>query len=607
MALAARGATGVTDTDFILPATAVTLPGLFRERVRRSPNSPAYRFFDALNGAWIETSWAGIARDVDRWQAALIDEGLEPGERVAVMARNSRFWVAFEQAALGLGLVVVPVYTEDRGDNVGYIIDHSEVRLLLIGGPEQWERLAGHLDGRRSLRRIVSIAGIDDAKDKRLMFVRDWLPREFKPGPPPAMAADDLATIVYTSGTTGRPKGVMLSHRNILANAWSCLQVFPVEPRHVFLSFLPLSHTLERTVGYYLPIMAGASVAHARSIPELPQDLRDIRPDGLISVPRIYERVYARIKESLGQQRPIARWLFQLAVDSGWSRFECSQGRARPGLLWLIWPVLKRLVADKITARLGGNIRVAVSGGAALSPEIGRTFVGLGVPVLQGYGLTEASPVVSVNRPDDNVPASIGPPLPGVEVRIGPDDELLVRGENVMLGFWKDPEATQRVIDGSGWLHTGDKARIEHGRLFITGRIKEIIVLANGEKVSPMDMEIAIAGDPLFEQVLIVGEARPYLSALAVINEAQWRRFVKEHGIAGGGANSEQAHKLLLERISACLHEFPGYAKVVRVMALNEPWTVDNGMLTPTMKGKRSRITEKYAAQIDQMYSGHSR
>jgi long-chain acyl-CoA synthetase len=596
----------VTDTDFIPPAAAVTLPGLFRERVRRSPNLPAYRFFDALNGAWIETSWAGMARDVGRWQAALAEEGLKPGERVAVMARNSRFWVAFEQAALGLGLVVVPVYTEDRGDNVGYIIEHSEVRLLVIGGAEQWQRLAGHLEGRRSLKRIISVADVDDANDKRLQFVRDWLPREFEPVKPPDMATDDLATIVYTSGTTGRPKGVMLSHRNILSNAWACLQVFPVEPRHVFLSFLPLSHTLERTVGYYLPMMAGASVAHARSIPDLPQDLRAIRPDGLISVPRIYERVYSRIKESLSHQKPVARFLFRLAVDSGWNRFECGQGRGRPGLLWPLWPVLKRLVADKITARLGGNIQVAVSGGAALSPEIGRTFIGLGIPILQGYGLTEASPVVSVNRPDDNVPASIGPPLPGVEVRIGPDDELLVRGENVMLGFWKDPEATARMIDEHGWLHTGDKARIENGHIFITGRIKEIIVLANGEKVSPMDMEIAIASDPLFDQVMIVGEGRPFLSALVVLNEAQWRRFAKEHGITGGGANSEQARKLLLDRIAACLHEFPGYAKVVRVAALNEPWTVDNGMLTPTMKGKRSRITEKYSDQIERMYAGHS-
>jgi long-chain acyl-CoA synthetase len=596
----------VTGTDFIPPATAVTLPGLFRERVRRTPNIPAYRFFDAINGAWIESSWAGIARDVDRWQAALHEEGLKPGERVAVMARNSRFWVAFEQAALGLGLVVVPVFTEDRGDNVGYIIDHSEVRLLLIGGADQWQRLAGHLEGKRTLKRIISVAELDSPKDKRVEFVRDWLPRDFEPPELPAIAGDDLATIVYTSGTTGRPKGVMLSHRNILANAWACLQVFPVEPRHVFLSFLPLSHTLERTVGYYLPMMAGASVAHARSIPDLPQDLRSIRPDGLISVPRIYERVHSRIKDNLNQQKPIARWLFRLAVEVGWRRFEWQQGRARPGPALLLWPLLKRLVADKITARLGGNIRVAVSGGAALSPEIGRTFIGLGLPILQGYGLTEASPVVSVNRPDDNVPASIGPPLPGVEARIGPDDELLVRGDNVMLGFWKDEEATRRMIDADGWLHTGDKARIEDGRIYITGRIKEIIVLANGEKVSPMDMEIAIAGDPLFDQVIIVGEARPYLSALVVLNEAQWRRFVKDHGIAGGGANDEPARKLLLERIAGCLHQFPGYAKVVRVTALNEPWTIDNGMLTPTMKGKRNRITEKYAVQIEQMYSGHS-
>jgi long-chain acyl-CoA synthetase len=592
--------------DIIPREAADTLWNLFRERVRRTPDNPACRFYDALNGAWTDYSWAALERDVRRWQAALHAEELESGDRVAIMARNSRFWITFDQAAMSLGLVTVPIYTEDRADNVGYIIDHADVKLLLIGGAEQWQRLDGALKDRRGLRRIVSIADLDDIDDRRFLPLSEWLRCGRDGAQTPPVASDDLATIVYTSGTTGRPKGVMLSHRNILSNVWHCLQIIEVETRHVFLSFLPLSHTLERTVGYYLPVMAGAVIAHSRGIPELAHDLRSVRPDGIISVPRIYERVYGRIRDSLAQQRPAARWLFDLAVRAGWHRFECSQGRARRGPLWFLWPPLKRLVADKVTRRLGGNLQVAVSGGAALSPEIARVFIALGVPILQGYGLTEASPVVSVNRPDRNMPSSIGPPLPGVEVRIGDDDELLVKGENVMLGYWKDPQETRRVIDAGGWLHTGDKARIDDGYIYITGRIKDIIVLANGEKVSPGDMETVLAGDPMFDQVMIIGEGRPFLSALAVLNETQWRRFTHARGMSGTSPIDKAGEQALLERMSVSLHEFPGYAQIYRLTCISDPWTVDNGLLTPTMKTKRAKILERFAEEVEKMYEGHA-
>ena len=594
-------------TDLILPEQAATLAGLFRERVRRTPEHVAYRFFDALNGTWADYSWAAMAREVDRWQAALAEEGFKPGDRVAVMARNSRFWVIFDQAALGLGLVVVPIYTEDRADNVAYMVNDAGIRMLLIGGPPQWERLAGKLRDCRPLRRIVSIAEIEEFGDKRLMHLQHWLgrdrgePRHTKGNP------TDLATIVYTSGTTGRPKGVMLSHWNILSNAHSCLQIVPVGANHVFLSFLPLSHMLERTVGYYLPMMAGAIVAHARSIPELANDLRLVRPDALISVPRIYERVYARLREQLSRKGPVARFLFDLAVEVGWHRHESMQGRERRRPSLLLWPVLKRLVADKITARLGGRIKVAISGGAALTPDIARVFIGLGVPVLQGYGLTETSPVVSANRLEDNVPASIGRALPGVEVKIGDQDELLVRGESVMAGFWNNPEETRRVLDAHGWLHTGDRARIADGRIYLTGRLKEIIVLANGEKVPPMDMELAIAADTVFDQVIIIGEGRPYLTALVVLNEPHWQEVAREHDLAGVDIHDRRVEEILLERIAACLHDFPGYAQVFRLTCMSEPWSVDNGLMTPTLKVRRGSVLERYAADIERMYERKGR
>lgn len=590
----------------ITPEEAKTLPGLFRERVKRTPDECAYRFYDALNGTWTDLSWHHMAREVDRWQAALAKEKLQPGDRVAIMARNSRFWVTFDQAALGMGLVLVPLYTEDRVDNVSYVLRNSDVKLLVIGGQGQWDRLQNKASEITCLKRIISIADLPEINDRRLILLDEWLQREYTAPDVPYIKSDALATIVYTSGTTGAPKGVMLSHWNILSNAFSGLQTVPVNEGHVFLSFLPLSHTLERTIGYYLPMMAGATVAHNRSIPQLGKDLRVIKPSVIISVPRIFERIYGRVKDNLAHGPAYARFLFHLTVNTGWRRFQFLQGRAGWHPALILWPLLKRLVADRVNQRLGGKLEIAISGGAALAPDISRVFLALGVPILQGYGLTEASPVVSVNRLEDNIPSSIGIPLPGVEVRIGKDDELLARGDNVMLGFWNNAEATSAVLDNDGWLHTGDKARMEGKHLYITGRIKDIIVMANGEKVSPTDMELAIAGDALFEHIMIIGEGRPYLTALAVLNDVQWQTLSREQGLDKDAGRDVAVEKILLQRIASLLHDFPGYAQVHRIKCTDDPWTVDNDLLTPTLKVKRKKIEEKYQADIDSMYEGHN-
>jgi long-chain acyl-CoA synthetase len=352
--------------------------------------------------------------------------------------------------------------------------------------------------------------------------------------------------------------------------------------------------------------MMGAVVAHTRSIQDLPGDLLMLRPEGLISVPRIFERVYSRIKDNLAKQSFVSRFIFNLAVNTGWHRFEYHHKRRSWSPALILWPILKRLVADKVMARLGGNLKVAISGGAALSPEISRVFIGLGVPLYQGYGLTETSPVVSVNTVEHNIPASIGRPLHDVEVAIGEQDELLVRGDSVMMGYWQDPESTAEVIDKDGWLHTGDKARIEDGFIYITGRIKDIIVMANGEKVAPVDMEHAILSDSLFEQAMVIGEGRPYLTALVVLNDKEWEKFADENNFEIDAEMSEEIEKALLERISLCLHEFPGYARIYQLTRLKEPWTVENDMLTSTMKMKRNKIQETYRDEINAMYEGHN-
>ena len=540
-------------------------------------------------------------------------DGLEPGDRVAMMLRNCREWITFDQAAMGLGLVTVPLYTDDRAENIAYILEQAGVKLLLIEGRSQWQRLLPVREELKSLERIVTLHAIDDETlpfDHRLISAADWqfgLHGELVTRP---LEPDSLATIVYTSGTTGRSKGVMLSHRNILFNAHAASKCGPLGDQDVFLSFLPLSHTLERTAGCFLPMLLGAEVAFARSIPQLAEDLKTIKPTVLISVPRIYESVYAKIQAGLRQKSRVARMLFQATVNVGWRRFEHRQGRAARSLSLLFWPLLRKLVADKVLQRLGGRLTFAVCGGAPLPPTIARFFIGLGLPVYHGYGLTEASPVVSVNCPDSNLPASIGKPMEGVDIRIGSQDELLTRSPAVMLGYWENPEATAAAIDGEGWLHTGDKARVdEQGYIFITGRIKDIIVLGNGEKLPPADMEMAIQLDPLFDQVMVIGEGRPFLSALVVLNRDMWSEFSRELDVdpeSDEDLNSRFVERSLLTRVQRQLKGFPGYARVRRLTPLREGWTVDDGLLTPTLKMKRERIAVSLKDKVEAMYADYT-
>ena len=602
------------DMTHVIPVEkAKTLDGLFKERVQRSPQKVAYRYFNSICEEWGSYTWEQMNHFVARWQEALAGESLVPGDRVAVMMRNCPEWVMFEQAALGLGLVVIPLYTDDRVENAAYAINDAGVKLLLLENSEQWQGFLAIRDQLAGLQRIVLLKyfeqSIMDAENHaRVVSALDWLPS--RAGAVKHISNDPhgLATIIYTSGTSGRPKGVMLSHHNILSNAYSCLQIVPVLPDDVLLSFLPLSHTFERTAGYYVPMMAGAEIAYARSIPQLQEDLLTIRPTLLISVPRIYERVYAGIRAKLAEGPGFARWLFNVAVAVGYSRFERQQGRGSWRFTHLFWPLLKKLVADKVMAKLGGRLRFVMSGGAALSAEVSRIFIGLGLPILQGYGMTESSPVACANRLEDNVPASVGLPIPGVEVKLGENNALLIRGPNVMLGYWNNPEATKAVISPDGWLNSGDIASIDaQGHVTITGRLKEIIVLSTGEKVPPADMEAAILRDPLFEQVMLIGEKRSYLSALAVLNPSRWQAFIAQHGLDDLD-NEQQRHRIeeiLLEKITHLTSEFPGYAKIRRVAVVQEPWTVENGLMTPTLKLKRAKVLEKHQAEIDKLYKGH--
>jgi len=594
--------------DIIPQEQAGTLYGLFRERLTRTPHLPAYKSYDSAEKQWHDISWQEMATKVAHWQEAFRNENLEPGDRVAINLKNCKEWVVFDQAAQGLGLVVVPLYPDDRPDNVSYILQDADIKLLFLQNAAQWKRLHPSITEEHHIQRVIILGGDDDSSTlaEPAMYINDWLPEHWGELTEWDTEPHQLASIIYTSGTTGRPKGVMLSHHNMLSIAYGAVSQIAVTTDDVFLSFLPLSHTLERTAGYYLPMMAGACVAYARGIPQLADDMLNVQPTVMIAVPRIFERIYTRLQDQMTSGSVIKKTLFNLTVRLGWARFEHKKTKNGWHLGMLLWPIMDKLVASKVQAKLGGRLRVILSGGAALPLPVAKMFTGLGFNLLQGYGLTETSPVVSVNTLEHNDPASVGRPLPGVAVMIGDNDELLVRGPGNMLGYWNNHKATAQTIDSKGWLHTGDQAKIENEYIHITGRIKDILVLSNGEKVPPGDIENAILLDSLFEQALLLGEGESYLAALIVLNSEHWFKLAKKHGLdpfEHESLNDKALHTTLIQKLRKLLHDFPAYARIRRISLTLDPWTVESGMMTPTMKLKRPQVIAHHQEDIDNMYS----
>ncbi|MEP7155983.1 MAG: long-chain fatty acid--CoA ligase [Betaproteobacteria bacterium] len=596
-------------TRYLMFDDSATIADVFALRCRTSPNAPAYREYKSATKEWQGADWREVAERVARMREGFRREGLDAGDRVAVMLKNSINWIVADQGAFAHGLVTVPLFVDDRPDNVAFILNDAGVKVIVIDGEDHWKRLKPVQEQLVTVKRIVTMKPVVDADEPRLQSLADWLPHVVTTHERANVTGSDLATIVYTSGTTGKPKGVMLSHRNILSNVQSGLAVYDVYPEDIFLSFLPLSHMFERTCDYYLNVVSGASIVFSRSIPQLAEDFRIVQPTIIFSVPRIYERFLAAINDQLKNASAFKRKLFALAVDVGWSRFEHANGRGPWQASFLLWPLLKPLVADKLLARLGGKLRFAIAGGAALSPSVSKVFVGLGLPICQGYGLTEASPLLAVNLLEKNDPGSVGPAVPGVMLKTGENSALLAKGPNIMMGYWNNPDATRAVLSEDGWLNTGDQVRIdEQGFVHITGRLKDIVVMGNGEKIPPVDMELAIQLDPLFEQVVIYGEGRPYLSAIVVLNDEEWSRAAQEAKVDPNlqGDGKEKAEKFLVQRIGKLTKDFPGYAAVRKVTVAREKWTIDNGMMTPTLKLKRNVIFQKYASAIDDMYKGHT-
>jgi long-chain acyl-CoA synthetase len=601
--MACRGLAAVASDarDFVGAAEAGTLPGLFMERARRSPDRRAYVAYDQRHAVWRDFTWRQAAERAACLRSAMQKLDLAKGERVAVLLPNGVDWVAFDMAALGLGLVVVPLYQRDGVDNQAQILTRSGVRLVLVDTTARWARIARSAGSGLAVDQVwITDPTPSPGSAVPLCEILNCVDAPVPRGGPD-VAPDDVATLIYTSGTTGPPKGVMLTHAAILWNADAVAKLIAPSPDDLFLSVLPLAHAFERTVGYYLPMMAAATVAHARSAELLRHDFAELRPTVLLAVPRLYERSYGEAVRRAGG-RLLGASLLSLARRFGWGRAG-ERGRA-PWLARITGRAVRRSVGEPFLASFGGRLRVAVSGGARLPEALGRTLVGLGLPLVEGYGLTEAGPVVTGTLLGDYLPGSAGRPLAGVQLRLSDQGELLVRSPGLMRGYWRDAQATAAAFE-DGWLKTGDLADIRDGRVFIRGRMDDLVVLATGEKFDPEPVEMAILRNPLFEEACVLGDGQPFAVAVLVLEEATWRSLANRLGVRPERPDDQRAKAAVLDRLARALAGFPEFAQVRNVHVAREPWTVETGLLTPTHKVKRHVVRSRYAAAIARLYAEH--
>ena len=591
-----------------------TLPELLTHHLEKRPDAIAYKAWDAKAKAWRDYSFRFVCEEVERWRHAWAGLGLSRGDRVAMLLPNCMEAVYFDQSVLANALVPVPLHAIDTPRSSAYILRDSGATVLVTNKKLKWRQIR---DAAPDLKlKLVVITDDEDADNPEAPVPVLSLERFLAATPaaplPSGPHPTDLAALVYTSGTTGNPKGVMLTHRNILSNIRGVLRSLNPNENEVLLSFLPLSHTFERTTSYYLSLGLGCTTAFNRSIANLAEDLKTIRPTVLMSVPRVYEMIYGKLRDGLAKKPAFVRWLFDWAVEVGWRRF-CRENNlpVEPsGRAWLdplVAGFLDRKIGRELRKVFGDRIHLYISGGAALSPAVAKVFLGLGIPIFQGYGMTEASPIIAVNQEGCNHPNTVGPALANLEVRLTEQGELQVRGPSVMKGYWNREDATRAVLSDDGWLSTGDVAEIySDGCIRITGRIKEIIVTSTGEKVPPADLEAAMETDRLFAQTLAVGDDRPYIGALAVVNPDEWKNLCAQLGLDpddDASLSSRDAEQAAVRRIKKACAGFPNYGIPRQVKLLREPWTIENGLLTPTLKLKRNVIQQRYVDEIEQLFS----
>jgi len=560
------------------------------------------------DGRWLPISTRQLLADIRALAGALDAWGIRPGDRVALMAENGVHWPLIDFAVLAIGAASVPVYATLLPEGAAYVVRDSGARVLFVQGEE---RLAGLLAERASMPDLERIVAIDAAApeggttlEAALTAAAEVTDEQFERWLARARP-EDLATLIYTSGTTGDPKGVMLTHGNLCSNVNSCCGILPIRPEWTALSFLPLAHSLERTLDYCY-LVSGATIAYAESVQAVAQNLIEVRPHIFGSVPRVYEKVRARVLENAASASPLKRRLFDWAMRTGTEALGSRLAFESPGIALRI---ADKLVFSKIRARLGGRFEYAISGGAPLGKELAEFFWIAGVPLLEGYGLTETSPVLAVNTPQEIRLGTVGRPIPGVEIRIAADGEILARGPNIMRGYFGQPEATAEVLEPDGWFHTGDIGALDaEGFLSITDRKKELIVNAYGKNIAPAPIENALRSSPWIAQAVVIGDQRPFLVALLVPNLEAVGKWAGEHG-AGDDPATWNGHpglrSLFQAEIDRVNEHHERYEQVRAFALLPRELTLEAGELTPTLKVKRRIVFQRYRDQLDRLYSGH--
>ncbi len=593
---------------------ARNLVALLMDRVRRHPGRPFLA--RKVEGAYRTLSWEEVAQAVARLARVLVRQGVRAGDRVVIVSENRPEWLIADFAIMAAGAITVPAYTTNTVRDHLHIVENSGAKGAIVSTRRLARAFlpAAHQSDAMEFVITMEDPAVHQSINARLVDWDEALARESAgleevEERAETLSRQDTACLIYTSGTGGAPKGVMLSHGAILSNcegAHDVLSEIGLEG-HRFLSFLPLSHAYEHTAGQMLPVSLGAEIWYAEGIDRLATNMEEARPTIMVVVPRLFEMLRQRVTRQLARDGGLRARLFDRAVALGVRRFHDPAGLSIGERLEDL--ALDRLVRAKVRKRFGGRIRALVSGGAPLNREVGEFFVGLGLPLLQGYGQTESAPIISVNRPKNPKIHTVGPPMKGVTVRIAEDGEILVRGELVMQGYWHDEPATARALE-DGWLHTGDIGEIDaDGHLVITDRKKDIIVLDKGENISPQRVEGMLALEPEIAQAMVHGDSRPYLVGL-IVPDAEWAaEWARANGKSRAfetlidDADFRRAIDAAVGRVNERLSNLE---KVRRFAVLAEAFTIDNEMLTPTMKIRRHKIAERYGDLIESLYGGAS-
>lgn len=606
-----------------------TIAGMFRTVTSLYAENTKDAFQRKVNGSYVGVSYSQFAGDVESLALAFRSLGLSRGDRLGIMSENRLEWVLTDFACACTGITDVPIFPILTPDQIAWIFRDAEVRAVVCSNTFQLKKLLKVIDDIPTLNHIIVMQ--EEAFEEEPMaeefgvrYFFDLMEegRQLAQTVPGQLnelidrvQPDDLLTLIYTSGTTGNPKGVMLTHRNLVANIVGATDAVLVDNTDIVLSYLPLCHAFERMAGYYTCFACGATIAFADSIETVSENLLEIRPTMMTSVPRLFERIKGRVEKGVLKKSKRDQKVFRWAINVGRQHFRVVEKKKKPGfLLKRKYALADKLVFSTIRERTGGRIRFFVSGGAALPRDVGEFFLGIGLKVIEGYGLTESSPVIAANRLEFAKLGTVGLPLPNVEVKIAEDGEILARGESIMQGYYNDPVATAEALDTDGWLHTGDIGEFdEDGYLRITDRKKHLFVSSGGKNIAPGPIEELVGSSALISQIMLVGDDKPYITGLIVPDFEYVKQTLSEQGIPTPDIRSVEGRQQLVESdvvqglvdadIRRLQRELANYERVRRFELIPEEFSVDNGMMTPTLKIKRKEVLKTYNHLIEQMYT----